>query len=70
MMVRVPLDRFSKAIMATGQKDLTRYPTRRDIQGNFFLPTLVSILRANIDGAPTRLQMVLNTTRILSVSNI
>jgi hypothetical protein len=58
MMVRVPYEKFSTAIMALDQKDLTRYPSRRAIQGNFFLPTLVSILRANIDGAPTRMEIV------------
>lgn len=61
MMVRVPYEKFSKAIMATGQKDLTQYPSRSAIRGNFFLPTLVSILRANIDGAPTRMEIFLNT---------
>lgn len=61
MMVRVPYEKFSGAIMAAGQQDLTKYPSRRDVRGNFFLPTLVSILRANIDGAPTRLEIFLNT---------
>lgn len=61
MMVRVPYDKFSQAVMAVGQKDLTRYPSRRAVQGNFFLPTLVSIMRANIDGAPTRLEMLIHT---------
>ena len=61
MMVRVPYEKFSTAIMALGQKDLTRYPSRRAIAGNFFLPTLVSILRANIDGAPTRMEIITHT---------
>ncbi|HPF78312.1 MAG TPA: hypothetical protein PLF01_03370 [Alphaproteobacteria bacterium] len=61
MMVRVPYEKFSKAIMATGQKDLLQYPSRKAVRGNFFLPTLVSILRRNIDGAPTRMEIMVHT---------
>ena len=63
MMVQVPYDDFVKAVMAVGQKDLLRYPSRRAIRGNFFLPTLASILRTNIDGAPTRIEIILNTRK-------
>lgn len=61
MMVRVPYEDFSKAIMAIGQKDLLQYPTRSAVRGNFFLPTLVSLLRADIDGAPTRMEILVFT---------
>ena len=60
MMVRVPYEDFSKAIMTTGQKDLLQYPSRKATRGNFFLPTLVSLLRADIDGAPTRMEILVN----------
>lgn len=59
MMVKVPLDKFTEAVMAVGQKDVTRYPSRRAVRGNFFLPTLVSILRSDKDGAPTRMEILL-----------
>jgi flagellar motor protein MotB len=61
MMVQVPYDDFVNAIMAVGLKNILQYPSRRDIRGNFFLPTLASILRTNIDGAPTRMEILLNT---------
>ena len=60
MMVKVPYDDFEKAIMTTGQKDLLQYPSRQAVRGNFFLPTLVSLLRADIDGAPTRMEILIN----------
>ena len=60
MMVKVPYDDFSKAVMAVGQKNLLQYPSRKDVRGNFFLPTLVSLLRADIDGAPTRMEILVN----------
>lgn len=60
MMVRVPFKDFSEAVMALGQKNLLSYPSRREIRGNFFLPTLSSLMRANIDGAPTRMEILLN----------
>lgn len=60
MMVKVPYDDFSKAVMAVGQKNLLQYPSRKNVRGNFFLPTLVSLLRADIDGAPTRMEILIN----------
>ncbi|MCI5060259.1 MAG: flagellar motor protein MotB [Alphaproteobacteria bacterium] len=60
MMVTLPYEQFKRAVMAVGQKDLTQYPSRRAIAGNFFLPTLVSLMRANIDGAPTRMEILLH----------
>lgn len=57
MLVRLPYDDFERAIEAIGQKNLLNYPSRKEIRGNFFLPTLASLLRANIDGAPTRMEI-------------
>lgn len=59
MMVQVPFEEFKVAVMTVGQKDLTRYPSRRAVRGNFFLPTLVSILRSDLDGTPTRMEILL-----------
>jgi len=61
MMVRMPYAEFEEAILKVGQKDLLQYPTREAVRGNFFLPTLVSIMRRNIDGAPTRMEIMVNT---------
>lgn len=61
MMVRVPYEKFSQAILAVGQKDLLQYPSRKAVRGNFFLPTLVSLLRRDIDGAPTRMEILVHT---------
>lgn len=61
MMVRMPYDEFSQAILKVGQKDLLQYPSRKAVRGNFFLPTLTSIMRRNIDGAPTRIEIMLHT---------
>ncbi len=60
MMIQLPYEEFEQAIMAVGQKDLLQYPSRKAIRGNFFLPTLSSIIRRNIDGAPTRMEILLN----------
>ena len=61
MMVELPFDEFSEAVTAVGQKDLLRYPSRRSVRGNFFLPTLSSILRTEIDGVPTRMEIIVHT---------
>lgn len=61
MMIELPYKEFEEAVMAVGQKDLLRYPSRKAIRGNFFLPTLASIIRTNIDGAPTRMEILLNS---------
>ncbi len=63
MMVRVPYKKFSEAILAVGQKDLLQYPSRKAVRGNFFLPTLTSLLRRNIDGAPTRMEILVHTKK-------
>lgn len=61
MTVSLPYKDFEEAIMAVGQKDLTKYPSRKAVRNNFFLPTLVSILRTDIDGAPTRMEIFVNS---------
>lgn len=63
MMVKVPVGKFTEAVMAIGQKDATRYPSRRAVRGNFFLPTLVSILRTDINGSPTRMEILFGLDR-------
>lgn len=60
MMVKVPYHKFKKAVMALNQEDLTRTPTRAEARGNYFLPTLVSLLKTNIEGSPTRMEIYLN----------
>ena len=60
MMVEVPFDVFEKAVNALDQQDLTKTPSRSEARENFFLPTLSSIMQANINGAPTRLEIYLN----------
>ena len=60
MYVTLPLDVFSKRIMAIGQEDVTK--TRSISTGkNFFLPTLVSILKSDRQGLPYRMDVVLHT---------
>ncbi len=61
MMVEVPLEEFTRAVMAIGQSDLTRYPNRQQMRKNAFLPTLISIMRSDINGAPTRVEILLHT---------
>jgi hypothetical protein len=61
MQVQVPYDVFMEAILAEGQVDFFRFPTRREIRDNFFLPTLVSLISADLDGAPTRLEVTIHT---------
>lgn len=57
MMVKMSYDDFSKAMKALDQQDLTKNPTRMEAHKNVFLPTLVSLMKTNIDGAPTRLEI-------------
>ena len=61
MNVQVEYERFVNAITKPDQIDILRYPSRRAIRDNFFLPTLVSIMKANIDGAPTRIEIIFHT---------
>ena len=60
MMVQVPYEEFSKAVFALEQVDMTRRPNRFETRKNFFLPTLVSLVQANINGAPTRVEIYLH----------
>ena len=60
MMVTLPYDDFSKAVMAAGQKDLTQALSRREARDNFFLPTLVSLLKLNNEGAQTHMEIVMH----------
>ena len=60
MMVDLPYEKFAKSMRALNQHDLTQNPTRSETRQNFFLPTLASLMRANIDGRPTRLEIYLN----------
>jgi len=61
MNITVEYDRFINAMTQKGQVDIFKYPTRRESRDNFFLPTLVSIVKADINGAPTRLEVVFHT---------
>ncbi len=61
MMIEVPYDKFSEAMLAVNQQDLTKTPSRLEARGNFFLPTLVSLLKTEIEGAATRMEIYLHT---------
>lgn len=63
MMVEVDYTRFKEAINVLNQQDLTQTPTRDETRGNFFLPTLSSIMQANINGAPTRMEIYLHVNQ-------
>lgn len=59
MHVEMPLEVFSKAVMAVGQEDLNRTATTARPK-NFFLPTLISILKSNEQGVPYRMDILFN----------
>lgn len=61
MTISLPLDKFSRAIMAAGQRDLTKMPATRDPRGNFMIPTLVSILKSDEKGAVYRMNILMHT---------
>ncbi len=63
MKVDVDYDRFIKAMTQKDQIDIFKYPTRRETRDNFFLPTLVSLMKANINNAPTRLEIIFHTDK-------
>lgn len=63
MMVEVDYTVFEKAINALNQGDLTKTPTRGETRENFFLPTLSSIMQANVNGAPTRMEIYLHVNQ-------
>ncbi len=60
MMVDIPYSVFEKAMNAIDQVDLTQTPSRAQGRENFFVPTLSSIMRSNVDGAPTRMEIYMN----------
>lgn len=53
----MPLDQFSSAVLSLGQKDLMRIKSA-DVQGRFFLPTLVSIMKSDKAGVSYRMDMM------------
>jgi len=59
MMLELPLEKFSRAIMAAGQKDLTKMSALRDPRGNFMIPTLVSIIKSDKKGVTYRMNILL-----------
>ena len=59
MIIKLPLEKFSRAIMAAGQKDLTKMRVQRNPRGNFMIPTLVSILKSNKKGVTYRMNILL-----------
>jgi hypothetical protein len=61
MTIRLPLEKFSRAIMAAGQRDLTRMSAVRDPRGNFMIPTVVSVLKSDEKGAVYRMNILLHT---------
>lgn len=61
MMVTIPYDEFSKAMFALDQVDLTKNPTRIETRGNYLLPTLSSLIKTDINGSPTRMEIYFHT---------
>jgi len=61
MHVKLPVEEFSKAIMAVGQDDLTETKTITASK-KFFLPTLISILKSSEAGAPYRMDVVVHVS--------
>ncbi len=58
--VTVPLEEFDRAVTAANQVDLTRVKSVTGLQ-TYFLPTLVSILKADEEGRPYRMDIILHT---------
>ncbi len=67
MHITLEKDKFVNAITTKDQIDIFKYPTRRESRDNFFLPTLVSLAKADINGAPTRLEIVFHTSENPSI---
>lgn len=61
MIIKLPLEKFSKAVLAAGQKDLTKARITRNPRGNFLIPTLVSILKSDEKGVTYRMNILLKT---------
>lgn len=62
MKITLPLQKFSQAVMAAGQKDLTRMSTTRNARGNFLVPTLVSIIKSEQKDITYRMDILLHTS--------
>lgn len=58
MIVKLPLEKFASAVMAAGQRDLTRMRAVRNPRGNFMVPTLVSILKSDQKGVTYRMNIL------------
>ena len=60
MIMDVPLDALRRAVFAIGQVDATLLPETQRAQ-NFFLPTLISLLRSEEEGAPYVMTLVFHS---------
>lgn len=61
MHVRVKMEELESAVIAAGQRDISSVPQQeRDFVQNFFLPTLISVVRLEKTAAPYRMDMMLN----------
>ena len=63
MTVVMPLEQFSRGMMATNQQDLLRLPPRTPPKGKFFLPTMASLLRTPIYGQTTRMEIMMHVPK-------
>lgn len=61
MHIRMPLERFSAAVMALGQGSLK--DGGNGAGGGFFLPTLVSLMKSSEAGHPYRMDIIYNLPR-------
>lgn len=62
MTVVMPVEGFSKAMMAVGQKDLLQLSPRTPPRGKFFLPTLASLLQSEINGQKTSMEIIMHAS--------
>lgn len=60
MVVDVPLEEFDRAMTTAGQIDLTQTQRTGSLQ-TYFMPTLISLLRAPAQGAAYRMDMILHS---------
>ncbi|MEM9469025.1 MAG: hypothetical protein AAF988_02575 [Pseudomonadota bacterium] len=58
MTIKLPYEKFEKAVMAAGQRDLTKESLVRNPRGNFMVPTLVSLLRSDQKGSSYRMNIL------------
>ncbi len=59
MMMEMPLEELDRAMTTAGQVDLTKIKSASGLQ-TYFLPTLVSLMRAAEQGTPYRLDLFLH----------